>query len=290
MEATLCLSPRAMATLLVRLCKDEDHPVLKSAKKFIPQIRDAFIEAVHEAQKAVPMEELEQVLSLGYVGTGAPVYVLEDTVKALENLLWGPTPRTAKATVKPLPKVLEKALKASSDAAPLCVLESEKARIAKLHQNPAKKEWQDAGERNEPIVAAIARGRAVGYITNGPVDVIVNVESKIHGIEVKTLVSNKASKITMNQEALANKATWKRNPMDADGNPSDRKGYLHTIAIDDRDQFTPAQYSGHKMYYSPGVGSFNLGAMTPVVNDEHLRGLISGKYKHTPGVFRLDLL
>jgi hypothetical protein len=70
----------------------------------------------------------------------------------------------------------------------------------------------------------------------------------------------------MRKDALGRKRRWSRK----NGGP------VHTVVVDWRDQShkDPKTYSGHRIYFHAGVGSFRLDSMVPVKNARHLRDLI----------------
>jgi hypothetical protein len=110
--------------------------------------------------------------------------------------------------------------------------------IAKAAYNPATKEKQRAGIKQEGIVT-----RSIGG-TNLPDNEPVDVVKGRHAIEVKTIVDSKANQIFMRKSALDRKVKYARK----------NKMQLHTVLIDSRGQ-TP------KYYYRKGVGSFRTTSM-----------------------------
>jgi len=102
-------------------------------------------------------------------------------------------------------------------------------------------------------------------IGNAPVDVVATIDGKKVGIEVKTMVSNTNDKIWVNADARKNKETWARR----------NRARVHTVVIDDRDEFKDKNFSGHKLYFAKGAGGFRLGAMTPVRDKSHLKELLT---------------
>jgi len=60
-----------------------------AAAKYEPRVKRLFLRTAREARAAVPMADLEHVLSLGHPGTGAPLYVLEEALKVWERALLG---------------------------------------------------------------------------------------------------------------------------------------------------------------------------------------------------------
>lgn len=131
---------------------------------------------------------------------------------------------------------------------------------------PATAEKQRHAENNESVIA-----KAIGANQSGdnlPMDVTLKIGGKLHGIEVKTMVDNANSKITMHPESRQRKEAWAKT----------NKGAVHTVVIDDRDKFAGGankhQYSGHKIYYKSGVGAYRISQMQPVTNLEQLKGLL----------------
>lgn len=119
------ISARAAATLIVRLSRLNVSPVAEAAARHATSIKSLFVRSARKAQASVPMRELEGVLIFG--GSGAPLYVLEDVLKAWERELLGdgveaaPTDwirmRAAAANKNDLPSLLSKALKVGANAA-----------------------------------------------------------------------------------------------------------------------------------------------------------------------------
>lgn len=141
---------------------------------------------------------------------------------------------------------------------------AERARAAHNVFTKQKEAWATG---NEKQVVQMVKGE--GTDNNLPVDVIVRDGNKTIGIEVKTMLDNKAGKITMRSDALVRKAKWARS----------NHGSLHTLILDDRDKFGAVAklYSGHRVYYQKGVGSFRLSTMTKVKDAAHLGRLLRGK-------------
>lgn len=263
---SFAISARAVSIALARIMMPS-QPTVVVAETWTPKIRRVILDAFQTAREEVVIQDLVDVLSLGHSGTGAPLHVLEGVLQLLETELLGTKLRTALRTAKTgenLKSVLHGTLKAGAQSKELCVIETDRVARAKANANPARKEWQDRGEANEPRIARMVGGKSLD--DNEPFDVLVKFGSKQHGIEVKTFVDNKSSKITMNKEALSNKARWKRQ----------NKAAVHTVVVDDRDLFNRTLYSGHKVYYRKGVGSFRLESMTRVEDAQHLRRLMQG--------------
>lgn len=135
------------------------------------------------------------------------------------------------------------------------------ARALKSHK-PATKEKQQWAEKNETVVVQMVGGDTTG--DNKPTDVNINVGNVIHGVEVKTLLDNQHDKITMHPSSRQRKLAWAKT----------NHAKLHTVVIDDRDKFGGANWSGHRMYYREGVGSFTIQSMIKVTDPIHLKQLM----------------
>jgi len=116
---------------------------------------------------------------------------------------------------------------------------------AKRMHVPATRAMQHRADREQRRVAQISGGKETP--DNSPTDVIVGR----HAIEVKTLQVQKNDKITMHPDSLRRKESFvRRNKMQG-----------HTVVID-------ARGSRPQFYYREGFGSFRLGAMEVVSQDE----------------------
>lgn len=130
---------------------------------------------------------------------------------------------------------------------------SERARRA--HHMVDKNIQRYAEEHNEPAFARSIGGAS--FRDNEPVDVVVAENGRIaHGIELKTLIDNKAAKITMKGDALARKRSWTRR----------NKAAFHTIVLDDTKVFNARGPGLHDLsqrviLYRRGAGSFRLANM-----------------------------
>jgi|SRR5580765_7641697 len=122
--------------------------------------------------------------------------------------------------------------------------------------------WGDKGER---LIHAYTKGTRVGG--KAPVDETVTLGGRLKGIEVKSLTKQSNDKITMRKSALANKAEW---TAEHNGAP------VHTVVVDwrDRSHPNPGAYSGHRVYFHEGLGSFRLGTMVKVQSAGHLLKLL----------------
>lgn len=123
-------------------------------------------------------------------------------------------------------------------------------------------------EHNEPMLA-----KAVGGLSlrdNEPIDIMVVKEGIVkHGIELKTMLSNKADKITMKREALDRKAAWVEK----------NHAHFHTVVFDDKQAFNANgagkhDHSKREIYYKRGAGSFRISSMHKVGSVEELNTLM----------------
>lgn len=106
---------------------------------------------------------------------------------------------------------------------------------------------------------------------NKPLDNVLKVNGKLHGVEVKTMITVKSDQVTVRKDAMERKVQWAK----------EEKAKLHMIIYDDRHTTRPDKYSGHPMYYYPGSASPRVGAMVKVTSATQLVRLIStnGKSK-----------
>lgn len=140
---------------------------------------------------------------------------------------------------------------------------SAKSLAALAAHNPFTKEKEAWATKNEQEITKITGGTSTA--DNLPVDTIIVLDGKIKGVEVKTMLDNRAGKVTMRNDALVRKEQWARK----------HRASLHTIVIDDRNAFgMPDAYSGHRLYYKKGVGSFRLSTMIQVRDAAHLLELM----------------
>lgn len=144
---------------------------------------------------------------------------------------------------------------------------SEKSLRALKAFKPANAAAQQHAEKNELEVRQMLGPKAKRTDDNLPVDVTTKVNGKAVGVEVKTLINNTNDKITMRAGAIEKKAAWEK----------ENNGRVHTVVIDDRKRLGNAGYSGHRIYFREGYGSFRLSSMTPVRSAGHLQSLIAGK-------------
>lgn len=142
-----------------------------------------------------------------------------------------------------------------------------KAAKAKRSHKPATAEKQRFAEANEPRIAKKIGGKALP--DNEPEDILLEDGELEHGIELKTMVDNKNSKITMHPDSRKRKLKWQRQ----------KKGRrLHTVVSDRRNVFmggvNTSQFSGNELYYRRGVGSFTLNSMIPMKDAAELKKFI----------------
>lgn len=138
------------------------------------------------------------------------------------------------------------------------------ARALRTHKpsDARKQQWAD---KNQHLVAKRLDGKSTD--NNKPMDVLVKIGGKLHGIEVKTVLDNGNDKITMHPASRVRKEVWGKQ----------NKATLWTIVLDDRDKFGTPGHSGNRLYYRQGVGAFRLSAMTPVKSWSALRQAMGAK-------------
>lgn len=149
---------------------------------------------------------------------------------------------------------------------------SEKALRAKANAKLNDETIQRWSEANEREVAALIHASATTSHLNDPLDVRATLGGVRHGFEVKSLYTNTNDKVTVRGAALAAKLQA--------GHDENRR--LHTIVVDERRTYkgagaVPHLYSGHRLYYHAGVGSFRVGSMTRIRDAAHLRTLMRAK-------------
>lgn len=230
-----------------------------AADAHVTRVSTLVVGAVGAARQALDLAALDAALA---ARDRVVAWRLTDAaVAALAAHLGGQVDAKAARRTGRLRGALSDVVTAGGKASTLCVPLTRRAR-ARLAANPARKDWQDRGEANEQLVADMIRGLALD--DNEPMDVTASIAGRLHGIEVKTFVDNKASKVTMSTDALRRKRAWRRR----------HTATIHTVVIDDRDLVRVDLFSGHKVYYRRGVGSFRLDSMTPVEDAAHLRRLL----------------
>lgn len=154
---------------------------------------------------------------------------------------------------------------------------SEKALRAKAAHHMVDKDIQRySEEHNEPILAKGLKGRALK--DNEAADVVTQDGGKVaHGAELKTVVENKAAKVTMHHDAMERKAQWQK----------ETGATFHTVIFDDtkvKDADGPGKHddSQRQIYYRRGAGSFRLSSMQPVKSMKELRGLMDTPDENLP--------
>jgi len=122
--------------------------------------------------------------------------------------------------------------------------------------------------KGEALIHEKTGGTKVGG--KAPVDVVTKFGGRTQGIEVKSLTKQDNDKITMRRDALERKADWTK----------ENKAPIHTVVVDWRDKShpDPSKYSGHRIYFRAGTGSFRLGSMIKVQSSAHLKQLLSKRY------------
>ena len=154
---------------------------------------------------------------------------------------------------------------------------SDKAKLAKANHKVIGAEIQRyAEEHNEPEFAKEVGG--LSFKDNEPVDVVMGEGGVVkHGIELKTMVDNGNSKITMKRSAMDRKADWEKA----------NKATFHTVVIDDQNVFNangPGKHdkSKRKIFYRRGYGSFRVPTMHQVKSLEELKTLLNTPNEKLP--------
>lgn len=144
-----------------------------------------------------------------------------------------------------------------------------KSEIAKASATRVDSEIQRyCEEGNEAVFAKMMGGKRLP--DNEPVDVLVGGPPP-HGIELKTVVMNKAAKITMKRSAMDLKAKWSRQ----------NKAPVHTVVIDDSKVFNALGKGQHdiskrRILYRRGFGSFRIDGMHEVTGGtKELKALLT---------------
>ena len=169
-----------------------------------------------------------------------------------------------------------------------------KSEIAKANHKLVGKDIQRySEERNELDLASKLGKTAKAMDNNLPHDVEWLDGDKLHGIELKTMVENKANKITMKRSAVLRKQAWERK----------NKGVFHTVIFDDElvipgknieeksaainRLLTKGDTKGfdskkRKIFYKRGSGSFRTSAMQEVNSIDELKELIRSPKRKLP--------
>lgn len=148
---------------------------------------------------------------------------------------------------------------------------SEKAKRALKHAKRVDRVIQRYSEEyNEPRLAKSLNG--VSFPNGEPIDVAISDSRGVvkAGIELKTMVSNKAKKLTVKRSARERKAEWERL----------NKSEVHTVVFDDHDVYNakgPGQHdeSKRRILYRRGYGAFRTATMHVVKNYKELKALIA---------------
>lgn len=154
------------------------------------------------------------------------------------------------------------------------------ARAKAAHHMVDKSIQRYAEEHNEPRFAKAVGGES--YPNGEPIDVGIKEDDKLrHGIELKTMVDNKASKITMKRSARQRKDQWEK----------ETGGTFHTVVLDDQKVFNAQgdgqhDESARKIYYRRGHGSFRVSSMHPVKDIKELHRLFRMREEELPPAAR----
>jgi hypothetical protein len=140
---------------------------------------------------------------------------------------------------------------------------AERAAASHKRSTAEKQRW---AEGNESPIASLLGGSTTG--DNMTMDIVVDHPEGPVGVEVKTLLDNKNSKITMHPESRRRKEAWAEKT----------GGKLFTVVIDDRHAFAEGKAPGHgrAIYYREGVGAFQVKNMVRVDDMNDLRSKILG--------------
>lgn len=133
-------------------------------------------------------------------------------------------------------------------------------------------------ENNEPILAKGVNGKSLD--DNEPADVeLHDSNGKLQaGLELKTMVHNKAGKITMSKDAMANKRRYERK----------NKVPIHTVVFDDTNVYNkngPGLHdtSQRRIYFRKGYGSYRTKNMHEVTGGmKELKKLLKMKTSDLP--------
>ena len=186
----------------------------------------------------------------------------------------------AKPAAKPTPKPKTSTPKSTKPRVPEKAVPDRVARAKASAKLVDKSIQRYAEEHNEPKFAQSIGG--LSFKDNEPVDVVVGDDGVIkHGIELKTMVSNKANKITMKRSAMERKAEWEKN----------NKATFHTVVIDDHKVFNAKGEGQHDeskraIYYRRGFGSFRVNTMHRVKDMAELKKLLDTPNEQLPDAAR----
>jgi hypothetical protein len=130
--------------------------------------------------------------------------------------------------------------------------------------NVIDKKHQDWAHQNEHDLASSLGGES--FYDSEPVDVEKMLQRIFHGIEVKTMLYNKAGRVRMSPESVQRKLEWlKQHPEGA---------RLHTIVFDHREHVGKERPDVFPCYYRRGVGSMMQKDMLEVRDVQHLLKLL----------------
>lgn len=133
-----------------------------------------------------------------------------------------------------------------------------KSEIAKENYSHVDGPIQRYATNNEANLSSKLKGKHIGGTK--PVDVMLMSGKKvIGGVELKTMFSNKASKVTMGKKAVLLKRDWERK----------NKAPIHTVIFDDHKVYDARGVGKHdeskrKIFYRRGFGSPRTSAMHEV--------------------------
>lgn len=160
-----------------------------------------------------------------------------------------------------------------------------KSEIAKQSATYVGKDVQRwAEEHNEPQFAKQIGGLA--YKDNEPVDVVAGKGGTVEtGVEMKTMVENKASKLTMDRYSQVRKVVWEQ----------EHDATFHTVVVDDRAVYNAGGAGVHdesqrSYYYRRGVaGSARVASMQKCDNIGQVKKLMAMPEENLPaGAQRTD--
>lgn len=155
--------------------------------------------------------------------------------------------------------------------------DEERAKRAKESHKPVDKLTRKLSAESEHEVAKIIGGkRTEDFEHNHTVDVMTQSGNRLIGIEMKTLTTGDNAKMTVHPRSKDRKEEWASGRGRDESVPlSGSKRELHSVFVDKSDMHPKGgQYSGNRMYYRSGVGSYRMHTMTPVKNAAHLRKLL----------------
>ncbi len=138
------------------------------------------------------------------------------------------------------------------------VVAMSKSEIAKATYSGGLKVHQDLGDKTAREVS-----KALG-IPETSDNKAFDVENKKYGIEVKTLVTQKNEKITMNKYAQSLKAARQK----------EAKLKAFTVVIDKRPKGLGSSTGETRIFVKQGFGSFRVGSMTEVKSMGAIKGFM----------------